>query len=159
MEKAFFAKCSRQICLDGGKTVGDYFVCLAVRDEIITQGEAMKLKYNISERSGTFGGRSFIVQTSVQLDAAEAHVRSSYGVYETIELGDKFKDTKGVDVVGHIHLSDLIGSPREYKFPTIQMAGGFIDQLVTGLQGVRGQILATQERVAALNKEVEIAIN
>jgi hypothetical protein len=118
----------------------------------------MKFRHKTFERSGTFGGRSFVVQLAVQLDEEEAKVRSAYGFYERMELGDKFKDTKGVDILGDISLGNLLGQTREFKFPTIQMAGMFVDGLKEGLEGIKSQILATQTRIENLNRDFEVDI-
>ena len=113
----------------------------------------MKLTYRISEQTGVLGGRSFVVQAHVQLSQNEASIRSGYSVYETIDVGEKFKDIKGIDILGQLQLADLLARPKDFKFSTIQMAGGFADALVEGIQSVKGQIEATRARIDSLNKE------
>ncbi|HJT42429.1 MAG TPA: hypothetical protein VJ750_02910 [Rhizomicrobium sp.] len=118
----------------------------------------MKLKYKVYAHSGTFGGRSFVVQAHIQLNDGEASVRSAHSVYESIVVGEKFADIKGVSALGSIHLGDLLGQPKEYKFPTIQMAGDFVDLLQVGIHKVKGQIEATRVQMENLNKEFEVEI-
>ena len=119
----------------------------------------MRLRHSTVEQSGMLGGRSFIVKVLVELSPEEQETfASGYGVYERIELGDRFKDVKGVSIIGTIALSELVGRQRDFKLPSIQLAGGFVDALQEGLGGVRAQILATRSRIEALGKEFAVEI-
>jgi hypothetical protein len=121
--------------------------------------QAMRLRHTTVEQGGMLGGRSFIVKVMVELSAEEQETfASGYGVYETIELGERFKDVKGVSIIGDIRLSELVGRQRDFKLSSIQLAGGFVDALEKGLGEVRAQILATRSRIKALGTEFAVEI-
>jgi hypothetical protein len=116
----------------------------------------LKLKYKIEERSGSFGGRSFVVQMGVALTDAEAALRSSYGFYERLEVGERFKDTKGVSIIGDIELKQLLGGASEFKFASIQRADDFVIVVERELGKIKEQINGTASGVAKLGKQFEI---
>lgn len=118
----------------------------------------MKFRYQITEKSGGLGGRSFIVTMSVSLGEAEQALRSSYGFYSRIDVGERYNETKGVSSIGDIQLDQLIGRPAEFKFSSIQKADDFVIAVKSGLSNVREQIDGTLSAVARLGKEFEIEI-
>lgn len=123
------------------------------------KGQRMRLRHTTVEQSGMLGGRSFIVKLLVELSPEEQEtLASGYGVYDRIELGDRFKDVKGVSILGAIALSELAGRQKEYKFSTIQLASDFVDALEKGLAQVRAQIVATRVCIDALGKEFAVEI-
>jgi hypothetical protein len=118
----------------------------------------MKLHHMITEKPGIMGGRSFVVHAQVVLTDEEEGLRKAYGVYDTLQLGERFKDLKGTNALGDMSLASLLGRQLEIKVATIQMAADLVRAIRTSLDGVKGQIHATAQSVANLNQQFDVDI-
>ncbi len=119
----------------------------------------MKAFHRISEKSGMMGGQQFIVEYRVELDADEEELRSTYGFFSDIDVGERFKDIKDVGILGRIHLNQLMNRGLKVKFSKVQMASDFVDLVTLGLRGVKSQIVATKRSIEDLGKSYEVEIS
>jgi hypothetical protein len=117
----------------------------------------MKVSYRVLEKSGIMGGRSYITEIRVQLEKDEQDILDSYGARTSFDVGERFKDRNGVDLLGGMRLESLTRG-LEAKFNTIQLADDFALKVVEGLKSVKRQIELTRESVSRLNQMFELTI-
>jgi hypothetical protein len=115
----------------------------------------MKALYRVREKSGMIGGRSYVADIRVQLDETEQNVISSYGALTSFDVGERFKEKNGVDILGSMRLESLTRG-LEAKFSTIQQADDFVAAVMTGLKAVKQQIDATGDAASRLDQTFEV---
>jgi hypothetical protein len=116
----------------------------------------MRFRYKMMERKEAPKGHSFVVQASVDLDAAEIELHNAYDVAGCLVIGKAFTEVRGVDTLGDVKLDQFIGRSAEFQFPTIQMANEFVGRLSDGLSKLKESFATTQSAIRALDKEVEL---
>lgn len=117
----------------------------------------MKASYSVLEKLGMMGGRSYVAKIHVQLEKDEQDIISSYGAYTTFDVGERFKDKNGVDILGSMQL-DALTRGLEAKFSSVQQASDFVMVVLEGLKTVKRQIELTRQSANRLNKVFEVEI-
>ena len=117
----------------------------------------MRVQHRVSEKSGMMGGRSYMAEIRVQLDQAEQEIISNFGAHTSFDVGERFKEKNGVDVLGVMRL-DTLTQGLQAKFNSIQQADNFVSTVLSGLQTVKKQVDLTRDAASRLNQQFEVEI-